>query len=165
MNKQSSNSAFVLIVRLFWAVSVLAVYLDAIASVGLHMSVCWCPFWWWNFLLMNILSDLLLMEFLHVTIPSGCSLANWFQLLVGQRKSAAHWPDVSFLLANWCQMLIGHWYQLLIGQLMSASHWPTDVSFSLANWNQLLIDRLKSAAHWLTDISCSLSYWCQLLIG
>ena len=39
MNKQSSNSAFVLIVRLFWAVSVLALYLDAIASVGLHMSV------------------------------------------------------------------------------------------------------------------------------
>ena len=65
-------------------------FLDAIASVGLHMSVCLSVG-----LPIDDLSDLLLMEFVHVTIPY------WCPLLIGQPKSAAHWvTDISCSLAD-----------------------------------------------------------------
>ena len=51
----------------------------------------------------------------------------WYQLLIGQLMSAAHW---------W----LARWYQLLIGLLMSAAQWP-----------------VISAANWQTDVSCSLT--------
>ena len=56
-----------------------------------------------------------------------------------------HWPfDISFSLAKWHQLLIGH--------LKSASHWPFDICFSLAIWHMLLIGQLTSASHWPTDM-------------
>ena len=68
-------------------------------------------------------------------------------MLIGQLKSAAHWPtELRFWLA--------HWTQLLIGPLNSASHWPTELSFSLAYWTQLLIGLLTSR---IKDLRISIS--------
>jgi len=70
-------------------------FLDAIASVGLHMSVGRCPFWWWNFCKHFVYS------WWNFHTDVSCSLAIWSKLLIGQVKSAAHWPsDVSCSSAN-----------------------------------------------------------------
>ena len=86
-------------------------FLDAIASVGLHMSVGWSV----HVLMMEFLTD----EHSVRSTLDGISLCNNSILM-----SASHWPiEISCSLAI-CQLLIGH---------MSASHWPTEITCSLAN--------------------------------